>query len=238
MNVKPCHIHILFFYTTFSANAARQKRLIYSGRAYKTCYSGKRYSESTSHSTLTLPHHVLTRKPACLGSLHYLASAGIRFIHAFNRNTTARHVTVIRFSFFNLSKNILSRRFIILFRRYKDRQPFSLLQQSLKKSPKYSNSVEIQNCRLAQLPLNLLFRCKLHRYCRNVSDCQSVTRFRPRSRSLAANVRAAWRRRGVRYSSRGTQTVIFPLHFPRRYTPACAKPPVICWHSILHSVLT
>ena len=45
---------------------------------------------------------------------------------------------------------------------------------------------------------------------------------------IAANVRAAWRRRGVRYSSCGTLTFIFPLHFPRRYTPACAKPPVIC----------
>ena len=44
---------------------------------------------------------------------------------------------------------------------------------------------------------------------------------------IAANVRAAWRRRGVRYSSCGTQTFIFPLHFLRRYTPACAKPPVV-----------
>ena len=45
--------------------------------------------------------------------------------------------------------------------------------------------------------------------------------------TLTPNVRAAWRRRGVRYSSCGTQTYMFPLHFPRRYTPACAKPPVV-----------
>ena len=80
-------------------------------------------------------------------------------------------------------------------------------------------------------PLKLLFRCKLRRYCRSVSDFQSITPCRPHCRSLAANVRAAWRRRGVRYSSCGTLTFNFPLHFPRRYTPACAKPPVICWHS-------
>ena len=55
---------------------------------------------------------------------------------------------------------------------------------------------------------------------------------------LAANVRAAWRRRGVRYSSCGTQMFIFPLHFPRRYTPACAKPPVSRWHFILFIVLS
>ena len=35
---------------------------------------------------------------------------------------------------------------------------------------------------------------------------------------------------GVRCSSCGLQTFIFPLHFPRRYTPACAKPPVVCRH--------
>ena len=50
---------------------------------------------------------------------------------------------------------------------------------------------------------------------------------------LTHNVRAAWRRRGVRYSSCGTQTFMFPLHFLRRYTPACAKPPVICWHFVI-----
>ena len=45
-----------------------------------------------------------------------------------------------------------------------------------------------------------------------------------------------WRRRGVRYSSCGTLTFIFPLHFPRRYTPACAKPPVVrsAFESVVH----
>jgi hypothetical protein len=42
LNVIKYHIHIRFYYTTFSANAARQKRLINSGRAHKTCYPGKR----------------------------------------------------------------------------------------------------------------------------------------------------------------------------------------------------
>ena len=58
----------------------------------------------------------------------------------------------------------------------------------------------------------------------------------PRSRPLTPNVRAAWRRRGGRYSSCGTQTFIFPLHFPRRYTPACAKPPVVrsAFESVVH----
>ena len=51
----------------------------------------------------------------------------------------------------------------------------------------------------------------------------------PTSRDIAYNVPAAWRRRGVRYSSCGLQTFIFPLHFLRRYTPACAKPPVSRW---------
>ena len=49
----------------------------------------------------------------------------------------------------------------------------------------------------------------------------------PTSHDIAYNVRAAWRRRGVRYSSCGTQTFIFPLHFLKRYTPACVKPPVV-----------
>ena len=35
---------------------------------------------------------------------------------------------------------------------------------------------------------------------------------------------------GVQYSSCGVQTFIFALHFLRSYTPACAKPHVICCH--------
>ena len=53
---------------------------------------------------------------------------------------------------------------------------------------------------------------------------------RPRSRPLTHNETAAWGRRGVRYSSCGVQTFIFALHFLRSYTPACAKPHVICCH--------
>ena len=69
----------------------------------------------------------------------------------------------------------------------------------------------------------------------SVKLCRNVKLSSPLSLStalspLAHNVRAAWRRRGVRYSSCGLQTFIFPLHFPRRYTPACAKPPVVRCH--------
>ena len=92
----------------------------------------------------------------------------------------------------------------------------------------------------ALLPLHCRFvlnsrNCQV-KICRQVHSkivelCQSPARHCPPARSpLTHNVRAAWRRRGVRYSSCGTQTFIFPLHFPRRYTPACAKPPVGCWH--------
>ena len=76
-------------------------------------------------------------------------------------------------------------------------------------------------------------------FCKIVISCQVVHHFQPyflslsaRERTaapLACNVRAAWRRRGVRYCSCGTLTFIFPLHFPRRYTPACAKPQVVGW---------
>ena len=53
-------------------------------------------------------------------------------------------------------------------------------------------------------------QCLIH----SVNVCHSL-------RPVTDNVRAAWRRRGVRYCSCGTQTFMFPLHFPRRYTPAC-----------------
>ena len=66
--------------------------------------------------------------------------------------------------------------------------------------------------------------------------CQIFTAFSTALSRLAHNVRAAWRRRGVRYSSCGTQTFNFPLHFLRRYTPACAKPPVARWHLFLEKI--
>ena len=149
MNVINCHIHLWVYYTTVSTNVARHKRLIYYWRAYKTCYPGKRYSENTSRFTLTLPHQFLTRKNQHVRVRSRLCRYTL--VHAFNRHTTTRHDTVIRFSFFNMSKNFRSRRFVHYFRRYKDKQSFSTSQQSLKNSRSknfspsfYTNFVEFR----------------------------------------------------------------------------------------------
>ena len=57
---------------------------------------------------------------------------------------------------------------------------------------------------------------------------------RPRLRATSERLGAGG---GVRYSSCGLQTFNFPLHFPRRYTPACAKPPVARWHFYCFTVI-
>ena len=51
-------------------------------------------------------------------------------------------------------------------------------------------------------------------------------------RPVAYNGEAAWRRRGVHYRSLEPRTVNFPQKVIRSYTPACAKPHVICRPSI------
>ena len=49
---------------------------------------------------------------------------------------------------------------------------------------------------------------------------------------VAANGEAAWRRRGEHYRSLEPQTVNSTQKVIRSYTPACAKPLVICWHFV------
>ena len=77
LNVICFRIHTRWYYTALSTNAARQKRLINSGRAYKTCDAGKRYSKNTSRFTLTLPHQVFFVKTGIFGFAS--ACVGIRF---------------------------------------------------------------------------------------------------------------------------------------------------------------
>ena len=101
-------------------------------------------------------------------------------------------------------------------------------------SSQYALLFRVIRCSWNSFPYSLLFRAT--QLFQSVSFSTTLSRRNSFSRRnafsttlspLTHNVRAAWRRRGeVRYSSGGTQTFIFPLHFPRRYTPACAKPPV------------
>ena len=72
------------------------------------------------------------------------------------------------------------------------------------------------------------FRCKLHRQFRDVFDYQSTPSVSTALSRLAHNGEAAWRRRGEHYRLLEPQTVNFPQKVIRSYTPACAKPRVVC----------
>ena len=56
------------------------------------------------------------------------------------------------------------------------------------------------------------------------------------SPEIAANGEAAWRRRGVHYRFIEPQKFNFPNAVSQSYTPACAKPHVICRASVVFSI--